>query len=93
MRKQSTRIHLRTQAKRRSDQPTGGNIVAKLKEFAVELEITLKRTVFITARKEGGAATKALSEDGWNEATVYWDEDDLRFERTNAKVISVKEVS
>lgn len=69
--------------------------MAKVKSFAVEVEITIKTTLFVEARRPNGAAEKVLSEDGWREACRYTDSDtyDLMFLRRNAQVTRVREVA
>lgn len=68
--------------------------MAKMKTWAVEVEITTKRTQFVDARKAGGAAEKVLTEEGWREATRYDpDGEDAGYylDRRNAKVVGVRE--
>lgn len=50
--------------------------MAKVKTFAVTVEWTVRRTVFVEARRPGGAEEKALSHDGWTEANRYADDDE-----------------
>jgi hypothetical protein len=53
--------------------------MAKMKTFAVEVEFTVTRTVFVEARRPGGAEAKVLTREGWAEATRYCDDDVLDF--------------
>jgi hypothetical protein len=53
--------------------------MAKMKTFAVEVEITRKETFFITARRPNGAIEKIKTEEGWREATSYNYDDGLPF--------------
>lgn len=66
--------------------------MAKMKTFAVEVEIPIKRMLIVQARRPNGAAERALSEDGWADAMRYEDDTDLSFYRRDAKVLSVREV-
>lgn len=45
--------------------------MAKVKTFAVTVEWTERRTVYVEARRPGGAEAKALTHEGWAEATAY----------------------
>jgi hypothetical protein len=65
--------------------------MAKMKTYAVEVEVTTKHVLFIEARRPNGAAERLLTEDGWNEAIAWRDEDWLQFQRRNAKVVRVRE--
>jgi hypothetical protein len=69
--------------------------MAKMKTFAVEVEITLTRTFIVEARRPGGAEEKALTDEGWSEAIRYVDpaeHDVLWGQRKNARVVRVREV-
>lgn len=65
--------------------------MAKLKTFAVEVEITLKRTYFVEARRPNGAAEKLLDRDQWMSHTAAADEEYLMFESENAKIVKIEE--
>ncbi len=47
--------------------------MAKTKTFAVDVEYTVARTVYVTARRPKGAEERALSPEGWAEAHRYDD--------------------
>lgn len=45
--------------------------MAKMKQFAVEIEYTVKETIYVTARRPNGAAEKALTQEAYREAHMY----------------------
>lgn len=67
--------------------------MAKMKQFAVDVEIVIKRTLFVTARRPDGARQRVMSEEGWVEALQYEEPEDLdlMFYRNSAKVVAVRE--
>jgi hypothetical protein len=65
--------------------------MAKVRYYAVDVEITVKRTLFIQARKPGGAAQKLLTREGWAEATRYEEDDAVVFGRDDATIVGIKE--
>jgi len=69
--------------------------MATMKTFAVDVEITVTRTLFVEARRQGGAIEKLSTADGMAEATRY-DDDDLFSHRKigdpGIKVVQVREV-
>jgi hypothetical protein len=64
--------------------------MAKLKTFPVEVEYVVKRTLYVNARRPGGAAIKALTDEGWREATQY-EEDAPSRPPGGAKVVKVRD--
>lgn len=48
--------------------------MAKMKTFAVEIEFTVTRTVFVDARRPNGAVERLKDREGWAEATRYQDD-------------------
>ena len=66
--------------------------MAKMKTFAVTVEITVERTLIVEARKPNGAAERALTDEGWWDAMRYEEDVDLRHYRSDAKVVRVREV-
>ena len=50
--------------------------MAKLKTFAVTVEWTVRREIFVEARRPNGAAEKVLTNEGWREGTQYADDDE-----------------
>ena len=48
--------------------------MAKMKTFAVEVEITVKRTIFVEARRPNGAVEALQTREGWAQATAYTDD-------------------
>lgn len=67
--------------------------MAKMKTFAVEVEITIKTTLYVDARRPEGAATAVMTENGWRKAMAYQDDVDLQFRRTDAKIVNVREAN
>lgn len=67
--------------------------MAKMKTFAVEVEIVRKETFFIEARRPNGAVEKIKTHEGWREATSYNYDDGLPswFDPKTMKVTKVKE--
>jgi hypothetical protein len=51
--------------------------MAKVKTFAVEVEIVLKRTVFVDARRPNGATARLEDAAGWSEAVRYQEDEAL----------------
>jgi hypothetical protein len=51
--------------------------MAKMKTFAVEVQVVKTVTVFVEARRENGAREKLLTEDGWREAVRHDYDDEL----------------
>lgn len=45
--------------------------MAKMKGWAVEVQIVQTRTVYVEARREQGAIDKIMTREGWAEATRY----------------------
>lgn len=45
--------------------------MAKLKTYAVEIEYTVRETLFVQARRPNGAAEKALTNEAYAEAHHY----------------------
>lgn len=68
--------------------------MAKMKQYAVEVEITRKETLFVEARRPNGAVEKIKTHEGWREATSYNYEDHLPswFDPKTMKVTNVREV-
>lgn len=48
--------------------------MAKMKTYAVEITVPVKRTLFVEARRPGGAIDKIYTEAGWDEAVRYADD-------------------
>jgi hypothetical protein len=67
--------------------------MAKMKTFAVEVEVTRREILFVEARRPNGAAEKIQTEEGWREATSYNYDDGLPsyFDPKSMKIIKVKE--
>lgn len=65
--------------------------MARLKRWAVTVEWTEKRTLFVAARRAGGAEAVVLSEEGWQEAVRY-DEDMPWTPPKTMKVVDTKVV-
>lgn len=51
--------------------------MAKIKMFAVEIEITRRVIVYVDARKPAGAVSRVRSPEGWAEARRHDYEDQL----------------
>lgn len=51
--------------------------MAKMKMFALDVEITRKVTLFVPARRPNGAKERLLTEEGWREAIAYHDDIEL----------------
>ena len=70
--------------------------MAKMKTHAVEIEVTVKRTLFVDSRRPGGAIEALSTKEGWADATRY-DDDNLLFGLTlnsdNVRVLKVREVN
>jgi hypothetical protein len=69
--------------------------MAKTKMFAVDVEITVKRTLFVHARRPNGAVERLSTREGWSEATRYEEEMDVvRFAKLgdDAEIVRVREV-
>lgn len=64
--------------------------MAKVKTFAVDVEYTVRRTLFVEARRPNGAAEKALSREGWAEAVRY-DDDAPAYPPKGAAVVRVRQ--
>lgn len=64
--------------------------MAKMKTFPVEVEYVVKRTLYVNARRPGGAATRALTDEGWREATQYDDDAPSRPPK-DTKVVQVRD--
>lgn len=64
--------------------------MARVKTYAVDVEYVVKRTLFVQARRPKGAEERALSEDGWRDATMY-DEDAPAFPPRDVTVTRVRE--
>lgn len=58
--------------------------MAKMKQWAVDAEITIRTTLYVNARREGGARERLLTDEGWREALTYAEDVDLRFHRQDA---------
>jgi hypothetical protein len=70
--------------------------MAKMKTFAVEVEITKKVLLFVEARRPGGAEALVQTEEGWSEATRYHDEDEglpRWFDPSTMKITDVRSVN
>lgn len=65
--------------------------MAKMKTFAVTVEITVRETLYVEARRPNGATERVLTEEGWANATSYDDNDWIRHRRRDAKVVNVRE--
>lgn len=61
--------------------------MAKMKTFAVAIEVITKHTLFVEARRPDGAIKKLMSDEGWREAFVG--SGPLR---CHAKIVTVKAV-
>jgi hypothetical protein len=74
--------------------------MAKIKRFAVVVEVTERHTLFVDARRPGGAVERVMTDEGWREATAWMDgcgADDcscapLASALRNAKVVEVRPV-
>lgn len=72
--------------------------MAKMKSYAVDVEIVIKRTIFVEARRPGGAVEKITSFDDLREAIKYHHEDDgglwddVLYGGAQLKPVSVREV-
>lgn len=68
--------------------------MAKLKGYVVEVEVTSKVHLLVSARKPNGAAEKIQSEEGWREATRYHEDDKLprRFNSSTMKITDIREL-
>lgn len=66
--------------------------MAKMKRFAVDIEYTVKETVFVDARRPNGAAERALTQEAYAESHRYDDDDCHSFLPKDAKVVRVREV-
>lgn len=69
--------------------------MAKMKTYLVEVEVTTRHYLLVEARRPQGAVDRIMTEEGWAKATRYFDCDEcgrLGANRTNAKVITVREV-
>lgn len=42
--------------------------MAKLKQYAVDVEYTVTKTIYVQARRPGGAEQHALTNEAWREA-------------------------
>lgn len=70
--------------------------MAKMKTWVVTVQVTRELTLFVEARRAGGAQEKLESEEGWREATRYQDDEvavPVRFDPRTMKVLNVKEMS
>lgn len=63
--------------------------MAKMKLWAVDVEIVVKRTLFVPSRKAGGAEAYIQTEEGWRDATKF-DEEFSSLPR-DMKVVRVRE--
>ena len=45
--------------------------MAKMKRFAVEIEHTVRETIYVSARRPNGAAERALTDEAYREAHAY----------------------
>lgn len=69
--------------------------MAKMKTFAVEVEIPVKITLFVDARKPNGAVERLFTDEGWRQAWRYEApayDDVLSGRRKDAKVLGIREV-
>lgn len=69
--------------------------MAKMKTFVVEVEIAIKRTVIVQARRPNGAIERLMDpkdDSVWWDGFKYEDPTDLGFHRDDAKVVRVREV-
>lgn len=66
--------------------------MAKMKTFAVDIEIRRTVTVFVEARKPGGAEEKIQTEAGWREATGYEEEMPMWFDPKTMSIVRIREV-
>lgn len=70
--------------------------MAKMKTFAVEVEVVSTRTVYVQARREGGAREKVMTREGWAEANRYNDDpvlDSVLYpERDGVRITKVRTV-
>ncbi len=48
--------------------------MAKMKMFAVDIEYTVRETIYVEARRPGGAQEKALTDEAYREAHAYDDD-------------------
>lgn len=66
--------------------------MAKMKMYAVDVQITQTITVYVDARRPGGAQDSIETDQGWQDATRYED-DSLphRFDPKTMKVLKVRE--
>jgi hypothetical protein len=67
--------------------------MAKMKTFAVDVEVRRTITVFVAARKPGGAEEKIQTEEGWREATAYEEEAPMWFDPKTMSITRVREVN
>lgn len=51
--------------------------MAKVKTYAIDIEVVVKRTLYIEARRPNGARDRLLTPEGWREATAYQEGDAL----------------
>ena len=68
--------------------------MAKMKTFAVDIEVTTTHTVFIEARRPNGAVEKLQTEEGWREATRYDYDHELPqyFEKKSINILKVRDI-
>ena len=67
--------------------------MAKTKLYAVEVKWTTRRTMFVEARRPGGAESKALAKENWDEVTRLGDQDEWPFTRPDdLEVVAIREV-
>lgn len=69
--------------------------MAKMKTYAVEVEIVHRRTVFVDARRPNGAIEKVMTPEGWRDAIRYQEDDVLDsvyYPAKNVTAIRVREV-
>lgn len=70
--------------------------MAKVKTWALELEIVSRRTVFVEARKPGGAVDKLTDPREWARAVAYTEDELLssvdRIDQPNVRLVSARQV-
>lgn len=68
--------------------------MAKMKRFAVEIETTVKTTIFVEARRPNGVVDLLSNEDEWRKATAWTgaDEHDVTvfLGRSNSRIASIR---
>ncbi len=65
--------------------------MAKTKVFAVDVEYTIRRTLFVKARRPNGAREALLTNEGWQDAIRYLDDSCLPFSPNGVAITEVRE--